>query len=216
MNQHVLFEVSHLFAGISTQSADKGPFTTVTQHVCVQGSSTHSWVTTLVTTVGLLCLNCKAFGFFCPFTFWQFDLTCRVLSVKTVCGWSFGKAGVFVLSKVHSWRVNWEGKFVKGEGSSTNPYSSIWRLSSAVYKWKHAKSLTTVYRATIGNTEGSSPTETKTKAMKKTKTKTKTLGQTIWIWLGRQNMGKSQATAQHQLFSHLCSHTRRLNRPSSF
>ena len=118
--------------------------------------------------------------------------------------------------KVHTWRVNWEGKFVKGEGSSTNPYSSIRRLSSAAYKWKHAKSLTTVYRATIGNREGSSPTETKTKAMKKTKTKTKTLGQTIWIWFGRQNMGTSQATAQHQLFSRLCSHTRRLNRPSSF
>ena len=82
-----------------------------------------------------------------------------------------------------------DGKFVKGEGSSTNPYSSILRLSSAVYKWKHAKSLTTVYRATVGNREGSSPTETKTTAMKKTRKKTKTLGQTIWIWFGRQNMG---------------------------
>ena len=53
-----LLEYSH--------SADKGPFTAVTQHVCLQGGSTHSWVTTLVTTVGLLCLNCKAF-IFSPF-----------------------------------------------------------------------------------------------------------------------------------------------------
>ena len=91
-------------------------------------------------------------------------------------------------------------------------HNVLWSLQFHTY----LQSLTSVYRATIGNREGSSPTETKTKAMKKTKTKTKTLGQTIWIWFGRQNIGTSQATAQHQLFSRLCSHTRRLNRPSSF
>ena len=39
------------------------------QHVCLQGGSTHSWVAILVTTVGLHCLNCKAFNFF---ALWHF------------------------------------------------------------------------------------------------------------------------------------------------
>ena len=98
--------------------------------------------------------NCKAFVFFCPFTFWQFDLTCRVLSVKTVCGWLNWKIGVLIFQK----------KYLLLHLLIFFPKV----LAKQVFLTKH-------------------------KAMKRTKTKTKTkskiLGQTTWIWFGRQNMG---------------------------